>query len=376
MFTIYSDSSTDSTMVSNLFIDEYMTSANDAQIKVYLYLLRMMGVHRPTSISDMADHFNHTEKDVVRSLRYWEKKGLLDLTFGREDDLVSICLRSLAPPADSAPAQSGALPKAGAAAAQDSALSQNNVLSQGASFQQSGVRTDNRVLRFSAPAEIPRTETVVEPSRLRMAAGGTYEDNSGQPLPANLFSGAAGQASPGSSSTAAAERTAGSGPSKAAAGLPSTEGAKQAAGSAAPAKGSRTELEVLESFRRDAGRAQLLFVIEQYIGKPLSLNEVRTVFHISEDLCFSDELIDYLLQYCVDRGKKDFRYIRKVAESWAKDGITTPSQAEALRKEAPAAGKAEKRTRKPSGSGRTANSFNRFEQNNYDFDALEEELLQ
>ena len=81
MFTIYSDSGSDSTMVSNLFIDEYMKSANDAQIKVYLYLLRVMGAHRPTSVSDMADRFNHTEKDVIRSLRYWEKKGLLNLTF-------------------------------------------------------------------------------------------------------------------------------------------------------------------------------------------------------------------------------------------------------------------------------------------------------
>ena len=92
MFTVYSDSRSDSTMVSNLFIDEYMKNANDAQIKVYLYLLRMTGAHRTTSISDMADLFNHTEKDVVRSLRYWEQKGLLDLTFKGEDDLVSIRL--------------------------------------------------------------------------------------------------------------------------------------------------------------------------------------------------------------------------------------------------------------------------------------------
>ena len=92
MFTIYSDSGSDSTMVSNLFIDEYMKSANDAQIKVYLYLLRVMGARRSTSVSDMADRFNHTEKDVIRSLRYWEKKGLLNLTFDKEEDLVSICL--------------------------------------------------------------------------------------------------------------------------------------------------------------------------------------------------------------------------------------------------------------------------------------------
>lgn len=60
--TIYRDNDTDSTVVSNLFIDEYMKDANDAQLKVYLYLLRMMNGHLPTSVSDIADKFNHTEK--------------------------------------------------------------------------------------------------------------------------------------------------------------------------------------------------------------------------------------------------------------------------------------------------------------------------
>ena len=46
--------------------------ANDAQLKIYLYLLRVTGAGLTTSISDMADQFNHTEKDVVRALKYWE----------------------------------------------------------------------------------------------------------------------------------------------------------------------------------------------------------------------------------------------------------------------------------------------------------------
>lgn len=41
--TIYPDNHVDSTVVSNLFIDEYMKDANDAQLKVYLYLLRKIG---------------------------------------------------------------------------------------------------------------------------------------------------------------------------------------------------------------------------------------------------------------------------------------------------------------------------------------------
>ena len=79
--TIYRDDYSDATIVSNQFIDEYMENANDAQIKVYLYLLRMMHANLPTSISDIADKFNHTEKDVVRALSYWEKKNLVRIEY-------------------------------------------------------------------------------------------------------------------------------------------------------------------------------------------------------------------------------------------------------------------------------------------------------
>ena len=167
------------------------------------------------------------------------------------------------------------------------------------------------------------------------------------------------------------------------------------------------------SLRRWRTSARILFVVEQYIGKPLSLNEIRIIWHISQKLGFSDDLLDYLIQYCVDRGKKDFRYIRKVAENWASLGIMTPAQAESAPEQV-----SEDKGRKAAGrrsSGRSSrssaralsteaggrsdagpaadadtsagsgrkprrtrggNAFNQFEQNSYDFDALEEELLQ
>lgn len=93
--TIYPDNHVDSTVVSNLFIDEYMKDANDAQLKVYLYLLRMMNAHLATSVSDIADRFNHTEKDVLRALRYWEKQGLLSLDYDGDKNLVGIHIHDL-----------------------------------------------------------------------------------------------------------------------------------------------------------------------------------------------------------------------------------------------------------------------------------------
>ena len=73
--TLTGDGAAQITVLSNLFIDEYMKDANDAQLKVYLYLARMLQAHAPVSISEIADRFNHTEKDVMRALRYWEGKG-------------------------------------------------------------------------------------------------------------------------------------------------------------------------------------------------------------------------------------------------------------------------------------------------------------
>ena len=62
LLNIYRDNYVDATLISNQFIDTYMKEANDAQIKVYLYLVRLMSANLGTSISDIADKFNHTEK--------------------------------------------------------------------------------------------------------------------------------------------------------------------------------------------------------------------------------------------------------------------------------------------------------------------------
>lgn len=68
------------TVLSNAFIDQYMIEANDAQLKVYLYLLRLVTSGGTTDVSELADVFNYTEKDITRAISYWDKKGVLELT--------------------------------------------------------------------------------------------------------------------------------------------------------------------------------------------------------------------------------------------------------------------------------------------------------
>ena len=240
--TIYQDNYTDSTVISNRFIDEYMQDANDAQLKIYLYLIRMMSARLDTSIGDIADKFNYTEKDVKRALVYWERKRLLTLDYDSQKNISGIHL-----------------------------LDSN----------------------ASAPVSIyPGTTTY--PS---MAAS----------LPP-------------------AERPA------LAAAFPSVD-------TAAPEQPQVRRFSVekpnytadqLRDFKADENTARLLFVAEQYLKKPLSANDMRTILFIMDKLGFSEDLTDYLIQYCVDRGKRDLRYIEKVAISWAEQGITTQKQAASL----------------------------------------------
>lgn len=86
--------------VPNIFIDQYLADANGEFVKVYLYLLRCMnGNEKSVSISDIADFFNHTEKDVMRALKYWEKQGVLSLTLDEGKNLCGLCLHDLNQPA-------------------------------------------------------------------------------------------------------------------------------------------------------------------------------------------------------------------------------------------------------------------------------------
>ena len=79
------------TSVSNKFIDEYMTDANGEFVKVYLYLLRCLSGHKTDcSISAMADRFNHTEADIIRAIKYWERQGLLDVSYNENQTIKGI----------------------------------------------------------------------------------------------------------------------------------------------------------------------------------------------------------------------------------------------------------------------------------------------
>ncbi|MBQ1312713.1 MAG: DnaD domain protein [Blautia sp.] len=91
IITIQNESRLLHTMVPNWFIDQYVPKANGEFVKVYLTLLRLVsGKETAFDLSRLADFLLCTERDVVRAVKYWEKEGLLSLSFASDKSLESI----------------------------------------------------------------------------------------------------------------------------------------------------------------------------------------------------------------------------------------------------------------------------------------------
>ena len=231
--TIYKEKTSDSVKVSNRFIDEYMASANDAQIKVYLYLLRMVSASHPTSISDIADKFNHTERDVMRALSYWEKLGLIEIEYDAKGEICGL--------------------------------------------------------------QLPTAEDLaVHAEEHRMQQG---------------------EVGPVQKTTEGAQILS----------LPVGEG--DAAKESAMKVKKDFSREQLKTLQQQEDFSLLLVATETYFGRPLTKTDLQSLAFIHEDLGFSSELMEYLVEYCVGRNHRDMRYIEKVAVAWSQSGIKTVRQA-------------------------------------------------
>lgn len=209
--------------VPRVFIDKYMTDANGEFVKVYLYLLRCMesASSSDCSISMIADHFDYTEKDILRALKYWEKVGVIDLELNKEDQLTGLCFKDLT----------------------------NETAASDVSIEKVAV---------TEPKPAPKT------------------------------------AKPKKSSTG---------------------------------KKHEYTLDEIKHFQNNPEVSELLFIIETYLKHPLNSTEMNTLFFWYDELKFSAELIEYLVEYCITNGHSSLRYMDKVALSWAENQISTIDKA-------------------------------------------------
>lgn len=227
---LHSDKDTSVTYISNYFIDYYMASANGEYVKIYLYLLRCIhSANKSFSLSSLADKFDHTEKDVQRALRYWEKMQLLRLEYNMENEISGVYLLEAVP--------------------LDTPCMENNLL------------------------EEPETMATLE----------TMESTSLEPSREAMIS----------------------------------PEMKQPDYTAAQ----------LDAFRKNDTIRELLFVTEHYLKRPLVHTDLNTLLFWYDELGFSPDLIEYLVEYCLGKGHSSLRYMDKVALAWKKDGITTVERA-------------------------------------------------
>lgn len=219
-------SANDFTLVHNQFIENYMISANGEFVKIYLYLLHCSAVDMEISLSSIADTFNHTENDVKRALAYWEKLQLLKLTYDEQGILTDIAFTD-------------------------------------------GSMDDNRQKRLGEYAGC-----LSVPKRAADAAISPKEAPSALPT-----------------------------------------------GSLAVSAQRKKELSGQEEVK------ELLFYAEQVMGRTLSSTDVNHILYFYDELHFSADLIEYLIEYCVSKGKRSINYIRSVALKWAAQGISTVTAA-------------------------------------------------
>ncbi|MGN0394512.1 MAG: DnaD domain protein [Coprococcus sp.] len=232
--------------ISNLFIDYYMTHANGEFVKVYLYLVRLMSLNTPISVADIADHFNLTEKDICRAIKYWISQDVMRLNYNQSGELTGITL-------------------------------------------------------------LPLKEKKSEPDMLSM-------DNIA------LFK------MPEKSAPAKKSDT-----TPAATGKTSSKSADVHA----YVKEDKPSLPEKKAFSPDMAKrheddeafSDIVFEAETYFGKNLSAKDMEILIYIYDQLGFSSELMEYLIEYCVTMNKKSLRYAETVAISWYQQGIHTKEEA-------------------------------------------------
>ena len=123
--------------------------------------------------------------------------------------------------------------------------------------------------------------------------------------------------------------------------------AKSVSNAAAPAKnsedpqpaGADDDGEIRSRYRRTDGREalnrlseddefrQLLVIVQKYRAKILTEADQQVLAYLYDGLHLPCDVLDYLVQYCVENNHMSMRYIEKTGLDWASRGIRTVREA-------------------------------------------------
>lgn len=281
-------SQTMATIVSNYFLDEYMPNANGEFVKIYLYLLRALSSpDMDISICHIADIFNHTEKDVVRALRYWEQIGLLDLKFDSNKVLTNIKMKPLIT---------------------------DYTTTDGSNIE---------ISTFAAPKSQPVTrihnEMAGSHRNSELTDGNIHSELTGNHIENELSANHMDNDNMNADNMAPDDISSGN-----------ASGTLKSFNMAQPdfSKKVYTANEI-SSFNTKSEVVEFMYIAQKLLGKTLSASDVNTLLYFYDVLGFDSDLIVYLLEYAISNNHRQMRYIEKTAISWANEGIDTVDKAKA-----------------------------------------------
>ena len=273
---ISSDIATSFTTVSDIFIDQYMPKANGEFVKVYLYLLRATGSGAGiATISEIADHFSNTEADIIRALNYWASEGILQVQTGADGQIIGINLCSLSVSGMQA-AQSNIQSAVADNAAQNNL--QNSVVNNAAQNNLQNSVVNNAAQNNLQNSVVNNAAQNISTANIRM------QDSVVEKLKS------------------------------------------QTTDKVASSQKEYT-LDEIKEFRKNPDISELFFIIETYLKHTLSSTDTNMVLYWLDELHFSTDLVEYLVEYCITKGHSSLRYMNKVALGWADAGIKTVDQA-------------------------------------------------
>lgn len=260
---ISSDIATSFTTVSDIFIDQYMPKANGEFVKVYLYLLRATG--SGAGIATISEIADHFSNTEADIIRA--------LNYWASEGILQV--------------QTGA----------DGQIIGINLCSLSVSGMQAAQSNIQSAVADNAAQNNLQSGVINNAVQNNMQSN--VDNNTAQNI-----SGADSQVQ-----DSVVEKL-----------------KNQATDKPAPSQKEYT-LDEIKEFRKNPDISELFFIIETYLKHTLSSTDTNMVLYWLDELHFSTDLVEYLVEYCITKGHSSLRYMNKVALGWADAGIKTVDQA-------------------------------------------------
>ena len=260
---ISSDIATSFTTVSDIFIDQYMPKANGEFVKVYLYLLRATG--SGAGIATISEIADHFSNTEADIIRA--------LNYWASEGILQV--------------QTGA----------DGQIMGINLCSLSVSGMQAAQSNIQSAVADNA-AQNNLQNSVVNNAAQNILKNGVVNNAAQNISTANI-----------QMQDSVVEKLKSQTPDKAA------------------SSQKEYTLDEIKEFRKNPDISELFFIIETYLKHTLSSTDTNMVLYWLDELHFSTDLVEYLVEYCITKGHSSLRYMNKVALGWADAGIKTVDQA-------------------------------------------------